>query len=142
MFKKIFLLLLTFMMSQFACAEKNTSTIPLGINHVQTQRVADSVIRIIKYNMEVTPQIEIERLETPKFKLAERIIINKVKVGNRWIDFTNSAGTFIDGMSFKKGFFYFTIEHYFSGTSGGEIVLKCKIDTNNNKLSKPSCIEK
>jgi hypothetical protein len=141
MFKKSFLLLLIFMMSQFACAEKMTSSIPLAINHVQTQRVADSVIRIIKYNMEETPRFEIERLETPKFKLAERIIITKLKVGKRWIDFKNSAGTFIDGMGFKKGIFYFTVEHFFAGTSGGEIILKCKIDTNNNKLSKPVCIE-
>lgn len=142
MFKKSFLLLLMFMMSQFACAEKKSSTIPLGINHVQTQRVADSVIRVIKYNMEVTPQFEIERLETPRFKLAERMVINKLKVGNRWIDFTNSAGTFIDGMSFKKGIFHFTVEHFFAGTSGGETTLKCKIDANNNKLSKPVCSEK
>ncbi len=142
MLKKSFLLLLVFMVSQFACAEKTTSSIPLAINHVQTQRVADSVIRIIKYNMEETPRFEIERIKTPKFKLAERVIITKLKVGNRLIDFRNSAGTFIDGMFFEKGVFHFTVEHFFAGTSGGEITIKCKIDANNNKLSKPSCVEK
>ena len=142
MLKKLSLLLISFSLSQFACAEKMTATIPLGINHVQTQRVADSVIRIIKYNMEVMPRLVIERLETPKYKLAEKIIIEKVNLGDRLINFKNSAGTYIDEMAFKKGFFYFTVEHYFGGTSGGGIRLNCKVDVNNNKIKKPVCLRK
>ena len=142
MLKKLSLLLITLSLSQFACAEKISATIPLGINHVQTKRVSDSVIRIIKYNMEIVPRLVIERLETPKYKLAEKLVIEKVTLGNKLINFKDSAGTYVDNMSFKKGVFHFTVEHYFGGTSGGEIMLKCKVDVKNNKIKSPICVRK
>ncbi len=92
--------------------------------------------------MEFTPKLVIQRLEIPKLKLSQQLVIDKLKIKNRIIDFNHSAGTFIESLILKRGVVMFTLVHYFAGSSGGEITLNCKIDVNNNHISNPICVEK
>lgn len=140
--KKLLLLSFISIFSFPAFSEKLISDIPLSVDSVQTHRVADSLIQIIQYNMEFTPKLVIQRLDTPKLKLLQQQVIDKIKTKNKMIDLNHSAGTFIESLALKKGVIIFTIQHYYAGSSGGEITLNCKVDVNNNKISKPTCVEK
>lgn len=92
--------------------------------------------------MEFTPKLVIQRIETPKLKLSQQKVIDKIKIKNRTIDFNHSAGTFIESLDMIKGVIKFTVIHYYASSSGGEITLNCKVDVNNNHISNPSCVEK
>lgn len=142
MLQKIILVSFCCILSAPVISGNLKSDIPLSIDSVQTHRVADSLIRIIRYNMEFTPKLVIQRIETPKLKLSQQLIINKLKIKDKIIDFNHSAGTFIESLNLIKGIVKFTVMHYYPGTSGGEITLNCKVDVNNNKISNPICKEK
>jgi len=59
MIKKLSLFPLMFLLAGQACAEKNSSEIPLSIDTIQTHRADKSLIRIIQHNMEIMPRLEI-----------------------------------------------------------------------------------
>ena len=139
---KLLLLSFIFIFSLPAFSEKLKSNIPLSVDSIQTHRVADSLIQVIQYNMEFTPKLVIQRLGTPKLKLLQQQVIDKIKIKNKMIDFNHSAGTFIESLALKEGVIIFTIQHYNAGSSGGEITLNCKVDVTNNNISEPTCIEK
>lgn len=142
MIKKIALLYFVVLFSGSACAEKSISEIPLSVDSVQTHRVNKSLIRIIQHNMEMLPRLEIQRLSTPDVKLAEKLVIEKIKLKSQMIDFSDSSGTFIDSLVLENGVIKFSIEHSYSGASGGEIFLDCTLDVKGNKFSQPVCVEK
>jgi len=142
MIKKITLLYFMVLFSGSACAEKSISEIPLSVDSVQTHRVNKNLIRIIQHNMEMLPRLEIQRLSTPDVKLVEKLVIEKIKLQNQVIDFSDSSGTFIDSLVLENGVIKFSIEHSYSGTSGGEIFLDCTLDVKGNQFSQPVCVEK
>ncbi len=90
MLKKLLLLSFIFVFSLPAFSQELKSDIPLSVDNVQTHRVADSLIKIIQYNMEFTPKLVIQRLEIPKLKLSQQLVIDKIKIKNRVINFSHS----------------------------------------------------
>ena len=142
MLKIIPILSFVFIFLRPAYSESLQPVIPLSVDSVQTHRVANSLIQIIQYNMEFTPKLVIQRLETPKLKLAQQLVIDKVHIKNKIVYFNHSAGTFIDTVTMEKGVIKFTLTQYYAGSGGGEITLNCEINANDNKLTKPDCKEK
>lgn len=145
--KQMVILPLFLLLSGQACADKHSTEqslaqIPLSVDSVETHRVDKSLIRIIQYNMELNPRLEIERLTTPDVTLAQKVIIEKIKLKNETIDFKDSSGTYIESLNLKKGIISFTIEHSYPDISGGEIFLECQINVKDNNIAHPVCAEK
>lgn len=134
----IFLLALVSSASLFACPENE---IPLSVDGIETHRVGDNLVRIISYNTEMEPKLEIELLATPKLKLKKKLVINKVKLNNEVIDFTDSAGVFISDFQLKDEAVTFSVD-YFYRKGSGELIMSCSVSAKNNDLSTPVCMEK
>lgn len=142
MIKQLSLICFVFLLTGQACAEKTSVDIPLSIDNIQTHRVDKSLIRIIQYNMELLPRLEIELLATPEIKLIQKLVVEKIKLKNQTIDFSDSSGSYIESLVLEDGVIKFSVEHSFSGASGGEIFLDCAISVKGNKIFQPDCSEK
>jgi len=122
-------------------ASNESPTIPLSIDDVKTQLINKNLIRIIQYNTEVEPKLVIERLARPRLKVIEKLVIKKVKVGDRNIDFEDTAGVFVESIKVIKNDIKFSVYFVFSGKGGGAIDFDCIVKVNNDKFSKPKCTE-
>jgi len=116
-------------------------TIPLSVTDVKTQLIDKNLIRIIQYNTEAEPKLIIERLARPRLKVIENLVIKKVKVGDKYIDFEESAGVFIESMKVVKNSIKFSVYFVFSGKGGGSIDFECAVKVDNDKLAIPKCNE-
>ncbi len=114
-----------------------TSSLPLSVDSVETHRVNDSLVRIIRHNMELQPLLEIERISTPDIKLMEILKIDAVTVNGETLRFTDSDGVFIETLKIHKGIVEFTLDYYFR--RGGNTLIQCTINVNNNKLGMLNC---
>ena len=123
----------------FASNEK--PTIPLSIDDVKTQLINKKLIRIIQYNTEVEPKLVIERLARPRLKVIEKLVVKKVKVGDRNINFEDSAGIFVESIKVIENNIKFSVYFVFSGKGGGAIDFDCTVKVNDDKFSKPKCTE-
>lgn len=122
-------------------ASNEEPTIPVSISEVKTQLIDKNLIRIIQYNTEVEPKLVIERLSRPRLNVIEKLVIKKVKVGNRKIDFEDTAGVFVESIKVIKNNIKFSVYFVFSGKGGGAIDFDCIVKVNNDKFSRPKCIE-
>ncbi len=114
-----------------------TSSLPLSVDSVETHRVDDSLVRIIRHNMELQPLLEIERISTPDIKLVETLKIDAVTVNGETLRFKESDGVFIETLKIHKGIVEFTLGYYFH--RGGNPLIQCTINVNNNKLGMLNC---
>lgn len=142
MIKKITLVIFILLVSKITFAGKVTPTIPIEVDSVQTKRIADSLIRIIEYNTELKQSLIIERMKTPEIKVVEKIEITRLMIGNKVLDFKTSAGVYIEDLKIDKGIIIFLVDYFYGGKGAGSIVVKCKVNANNNKLSDPICFKK
>ena len=142
MFKRFILLICILFITTLSFADKVTPTIPVEVFSVQSTRIAESIIKIIEYNTELKQSLVIERMQTPQVKVVEKLEITKISMGNKTIDFKTAAGVYIEDMKVEKGIITFLIDYIYGGKGGGSILIKCKINANNNKLSEPVCFEK
>lgn len=113
------------------------SPLPLSVDNVETHRVDDSLIRIIRHNMELQPLLEIERISTPEIKLVETLKIDTVTINRETLRFKDSDGAFIETLKVHKGIVEFTLDYYFP--RGGNTLIQCIINVNNNKLGILNC---
>lgn len=139
MIKSIILVLSIFFITSLTYADRVKPTIPVEIDNVQTKRIAESLIRIIEYNTELKQSLVIERIQTPELKAVQKLEISQVTVGNKLLDFKTAAGVYIEEMNIDKGVITFLVDYIHGGKGGESIVIKCKVDANNNKLSAPVC---
>ena len=116
-------------------ASNESPTIPLSIDDVKTQLINKNLIRIIQYNTEVEPKLVIERLARPRLKVIEKLVIKKVKVGDRNIDFEDTAGVFVESINVIKNNIKFSVYFVFSGKGGGAIDFVCTVKVNNVQAS-------
>ena len=142
MIKKITFIVFILFVSKITFAGKVKPTIPVEVDSVQTKRVADSIIRIVEYNTELKQSLVIERMKTPDVKVVEKIEITRITVGNKTIDFKTAAGIYIEDMKIEKGVVIFLVDYIYGGKGGGSILVNCKVNANNNKLSGPICTKK
>ena len=120
------------------CTAATKEDIPLSVDHVETTRVDDSLVRVIEYNTELLPRITIELIQTPEVKLLQKHVIDKITIGKEDLVFKKSTGLSIDNVAIDNGVVKFTVEYYFAG-GRPFITAACQVDANNNKLKPLSC---
>lgn len=118
-------------------------TIPLKISEVKTQLINKKhLVRIIEFNTEHEPKIIIERLARPSIKVLEKLVISKVKLNNKIIDFENSAATSFESIVVEGNDIKFVVDYFYLGKGAGSVLFECKVNVNNENISEPVCSEK
>lgn len=119
------------------------SDIPLSIRHIETKRIDNSLVRIIKHNMEMNPVLEIERLKIPGSDFVDKMTIKSVAVehlGNKLdLEFEKSSGVFIEEIKFDNGYVVFDLEFLGLTHRDPNFNLQCSVDVRNNEFSAPKC---
>ncbi|ARU59245.1 hypothetical protein OLMES_5261 [Oleiphilus messinensis] len=120
--------------------EKNSSpVIPVSINSVETHQISENLVRIIQYNMELEPKLDIEMFTAPGMDFKQLQSIQEIDLGKEKINFANSSGTYIEGISVEDTMIHFDIDHYY--LEGGSIAISCQIKVA-QEIGTPKCVEK
>lgn len=99
------------------------SNIPVSISTVETNRVGDSLVRVIRHNMEIHPVVEFERLLPPEMKRAETLVISELPMKSETLKLSGGGGTFIEELLFKDEVIEITFEYYY--LRGGAALIRC-----------------
>jgi hypothetical protein len=75
--------------------------IPSSIRQVETHSVDQSLIRIIRFNMEIRPLVVIERFAAPGVEIAERMLITSLQVNGETLDFEDCADVGLESLVVK-----------------------------------------
>src|SRR5690606_14151034 len=111
--KILALVLSILIMSCTATAQtEQSSGVPLSINKIETHRVKDHVVRIIKHNMEIAPKIELELIQTPQFTIQDYVTITSAKTSDGEYVFKKSDGVFVEAIKVKGEEIEITFEYY------------------------------
>lgn len=138
--KILALVLSIVIMSCTATAQtEQSSGVPLSINKIETHRIKDHVVRIIKHNMEIAPKIELELIKTPEFTIQDYVTITSANTSDREYVFKKSDGVFVEAIKVKGEEIQITFEYYVP--KGNTILLNCKIVVTEKEL-KPTLCEK
>lgn len=138
--KPISLLILVFSaLSCWSCsantAEKKT-IIPLSIDHVETHRVGENLVRIIRHNMEILPQIDLELLSTPTLALLDHLAIDHIQLDGKERSFAQSAGVFVEDITLEENKIRITLDYYFSDEDSSIVVCELAV---HKTFQKPIC---
>ena len=112
--------------------------LPMSVDSVETHRVDDSLIRIVRHNMELKPLLEIERMATTSnMTLVEALRIEAVMVEGELLQFNDTAGVFVESISLNNGVVAFVLDYFF--LRGGRALIRCVVDVGNNRLGPLAC---
>ncbi len=115
----------------------SSSVLPASIDKVQTYRVNDFLVRVVKHNMEVNPILEIDKISTPEFRVIDSLKIKSVIVGNEELIFNGSSGVFVESFSSKNSDIFFSLEYFY--LEGGSNYIDCVVSFNEGLISAPKC---
>ena len=115
----------------------DSSGIPSSVNKIDTFRVNNNLVRVIKHNMELAPILEFELFHPPEMKQLDYLKIEGVTVSGRYYDFKKSEGVFIDSIELMGSTIDFKIDYYVP--KGSEIIIECKLLVSEAKLSQATC---
>jgi len=115
----------------------SSSVLPASIDKVETYRVNDFLVRVVKHNMEVNPILEIDTISTPEFIVTDSIKIKSVTVGNEELIFNGSSGVFVESFSLKNHEVFFSLEYFY--LDGGSNYVDCVVSFNEGLISAPKC---
>lgn len=118
---------------------KRSSGVPLSINKIETHRIKDQVVRIIKHNMEINPKVELELIKTEEFSIQDYVVITSVKTPDREYIFKKSDGIFVEAIEVDREEIRITFEYYIP--KGNTIALNCKIPVSEKGFSSTQCKE-
>lgn len=118
---------------------KQSSGVPLSINKIETYRIKNQVVRIIKHNMEINPKIELELIKTPELTIQDYLVIASVKTPNREYIFKKSDGVFVEALDVDGDEIQITFEYYVP--KGSTIALNCKIIVSEKAFEPTQCKE-
>ncbi len=131
------LILVFFSLACWSCsantAEKKP-VIPLSIDHVETHRTGENLVRIIRHNMEILPQIDLELLSTPTLTLLDHLAINHIQLDGKERSFAQSAGVFVEDITLKGNKIRLTLDYYFSDEDSSIVVCEVTIHNTFQKL--------
>lgn len=117
-------------------------TIPLKISDVKTRLInKKNLVRIIEFNTEYEPKIVIERLARPGVKVLEKLVIDKVELGNKIVDFSNSAATSFESIDVVDNDIKINVYYAYPGKGGGSVDFECIVKVSDSNFSKPKCTE-
>ena len=117
--------------------QKNSSGVPVSINKIETHRVNDYLIRIVKHNMELEPKVELELFQPPEMNLKDYLSITSVKTAERLYSFKESDGVFVEDIKVNKGTVEITFEYYVPKSE--PVRLECKIPTSIKGFAPIAC---
>jgi|SRR5690554_1246357 hypothetical protein len=132
-----------FLLSILCFADKApgmSSPVPHSVDQVETYRVGEDLIRIIRHNMEMLPQIDIERLSTPEVGLLESISIDSIVLKGEERKFSQSSGVFIEAIEIDGRTIKIELNYYPDDESS--FVVLCEVLIKEKSFEAPVCIKK
>lgn len=117
--------------------QPETSGIPASINHIETHRAGDQILRVIKHNMELNPVLELELFDTPDMKIADYKKLENVIWNGKTIVFKNSDAIYIDSISMEQNQLSVAFDYF--PPKGDESHFICKLQIKPSSISTPVC---
>jgi hypothetical protein len=114
-----------------------SSALPASIDKVETYRVNDFLVRVIKHNMEVNPILEIDKIITPEYKIVNSLKINSIIVNDDELKFNESSGVFVESFSSKDDNVLFSLDYFH--LDGGSNYIECTFSFGANLINPPKC---
>ena len=99
--------------------------IPLSVDHVETHRVGEHLVRVIQHNMELLPQIDLELLSVPTVSLIDSIAIDSIQLDGKERRFSDSSGVFIEGINIENNSIQIKLDYYFSDEDAA--IVSCSV---------------
>jgi hypothetical protein len=113
----------------YACANepptKRNPIISASIDHVETYRVDNNLVRIIRYNMELEPKIQFEIFSTPDMKLINSLALTGITLDSKYLNFSNADGAYIESIKVENNIIVVELEYFYSG--GSSALITCKL---------------
>jgi hypothetical protein len=135
-----------FLMTAFfiSCAahadEKLYPVIPVSINHVETDVIGQDIVRVIQYNMELNPILQVELMSRPNFQVIDSLTISGLPYRDEMLSFKNSSGAFVEGSKFLDTGVEIEFEYFY--LRGGSILLDCLLPVKDGRFLALTCKEK
>lgn len=101
--------------------------IPLSVDHVETHRVGDHLVRVIQHNMELLPQINLELLSVPTVSLIDSIAIDSIQLDGKKRRFSDSSGVFVEGITIENNSIQIKLDYYFSDEDAAMVSCSVRI---------------
>lgn len=114
-----------------------SSALPASIDKVETYRINDFLVRVIKHNMEVNPILEIDKIITPEYKIVNSLKINSINVNDEALSFNESSGVFVESFSSKDDKVLFSLDYFH--LDGGSNYIECVVSFSANLILLPKC---
>ena len=121
-------------------APQNSSGVPVSITPIETYRVNDHLVRIIKHNMELEPKVELEFFQPPEMNLKGYLTITSVKTSEREYVFKKSDGVFVEDIQVNKEGVEITFEYYIP--KGDTVTLACNVPVTEKGFNPIICNKK
>lgn len=117
--------------------EADNSYLPLSIDQVETYRVGEHLLRLIKHNMEMEPVFELELIDPIGPRGLDRQEMTSILLGGETLNFSESAGVFIESMGVNKEGATLVLEYFHQ--QGGVDRIECVVPVINRKITAPKC---
>lgn len=114
--------------------------IPVSIDSVETRRVGDNLVRLIRHNMEFQPLVEVEMLSTPEPARIDYLAINRLVVAGETLAFKDADGVYVEDAEIGDGKVTLTFDYFYSG--GGSDLVDCELGVEGDKFQALECKKK
>jgi len=112
--------------------------IPLQVESVTSKRVNDGLIRVILYNTEVLPRLDVELIRAPNRTYLDRQVVTAITVNKKLVVFDTLGSVFIEDISILDTMIRFRVDYEISGRRG-EMSAICQVVIRDKKLLPPAC---
>lgn len=117
--------------------QPETSGIPASINHIETHRAGDQILRVIKHNMELNPVLELELFDTPDMKIADYKKLENVIWNGKTIVFKDADAIYVDSINLIKNKLSLDFDYF--PPQGEERHFTCEVQINAVDITDPEC---
>ncbi|MGH1485985.1 MAG: hypothetical protein ACRBCI_07155 [Cellvibrionaceae bacterium] len=139
---KLYLFLLIILSVSCAQADnvKKQPHIPLAVAELDSFRIGNEIVRVIRSYPDYSPVIYIERIATPEFALLESLAVNSVTLKNgEQLSFTkNISGVYADKVVMKDKTLHIAFEYF--PEKGNGFLINCTLAVSAKSFSNMECI--
>jgi len=94
---------LAFLVFICTCCQAQTGVVlPFSIDTVETYRIGEQLIRVVRYNMEVKPELRLEVINPIERSLQQAVSIKAFTLDGRVYDFVKSDGVFVESVDVSE----------------------------------------
>jgi hypothetical protein len=136
----LFLIIFFYIESAAPANEKLHAVIPVTINHVEMDVIGQDIVRIIQYNMELNPILQVELMSRPNFQVVDSLTISELPYMGEVLSFKKSSGAFVEGTKFLGTGIDFEFEYFY--LRGGSVLLSCLLPVKSGRFHALTCKEK